>query len=77
MNTLSISNHSRSDRRSSKHLINPMNEGWVSGRFLNPVSPKTVFPYQSRIMLVSMRKSGSEYSTFGRVAGGCLHPQAP
>jgi hypothetical protein len=42
-----------------------MDEGWVAGWFLDPVIPKTVFPYLSWIALVSMRKSGSEYSTFG------------
>jgi hypothetical protein len=65
MLTSDIINHSRTGRQSSKHLITPMNEGWVAGRFLDPVITKTVFPYQSMIAFVSIRKSGSEYSTFG------------
>jgi len=65
MHISGIINHSRTDRWSSKHLINPMNEGWVVGRLLDPVIPKTVFPYQSWIASVSMRKPRSKYSTFG------------
>jgi NAD(P)H-dependent flavin oxidoreductase YrpB (nitropropane dioxygenase family) len=39
-----IINHSQTDRRSSKHLIKPMNQCWVAVRFLDPAISKIVFP---------------------------------